>query len=551
LSAASSAARPRVPPLLLACVALGALLRAIQYFRQPTLWLDEVALARGILAFAPTSSWTLPLPFDQVAPRGFVLAEWLAAAALGPGEAALRLLPFLASLLALWLFARIAPRLLDGAGPWIATLLFATAPALIAYTAMVKAYASDVCVSVLLLALVLGLIERPPTPARAAAAGAVGALAVWLSITGVLVLTALGAVWLWHTLGARERATRWRMLLPVGLVWGASALAAIAVALAAMTPHAQIHQQRFWDAGFPPSPLRGVRDLFWPLGRITSLYGGSHLASLSYLRPEPYVALTFIGWIALWRRRRLAAQLSLAPVAVALVAATLRQYPFSERLLLYLLPFFLIALAAGIEALRARAARASPALGAIAVAALLLPPLLPVARQPPPYYREDLASVLEQLRARRQPGDATYVFFAAVPSFEWYAARYGLARESYALGGCHRDSDGRPYLEELDHFRGRARVWLLLTHASRDYERHDLLGYLDAIGTRRDRIVARSRAPGKRPQNAEAFLYDLSDPERLRAARAADFPTRGPSPDDARVPCDEGPMQSVRGDFAR
>jgi hypothetical protein len=545
-----SGARVGTPRLLLALVALGTALRALQYFRQPSLWLDEVALARGILGWQPLASWATPLPYDQIAPRGFVLAEWLVVAALGSGDLALRLLPFVSSLLALWLFARVAPRLLDGAGPGVALLLFAAAPALIAYAAMVKQYASDACVSVLLLALALELHTQPLTRARLAFAAAAGALAVWLSLSGVLVLAGLGAALLWLCLASPQRAARCRALLPVWLCWGVAAAGAVVVSLAGFTEHARIHQQRFWDAGYPPVPFDGPRDFFWPLGRVTSLYGGSHLASLAYWRPEIYVALTFIGLIALWRRRRAAALLCLGPPAVALLAASLRRYPFSERLLLYLLPFFLLAVGAGVEALRARAARIRPAFGAAVVALLLVPALAPALRSPPPYYREDIEPVIAHVAARRQPDDRIYVFFAAAPAFEWYAERYGLPRASYAIGGCHRDSQGQPYLQELDAFRGRSRLWFVFTHASRDYERRDLLGYLGAIGTLRERFVARSRAAGRRPQNAEALLYDLSDAERLSSVRADQFPTRGPSPTDARVPCDEGPLQMIRGDFS-
>ena len=69
--------------VLLALVALGAGLRAWQYAADTSLWLDEVALARGIVDLDLASLLTRPLPYDQIAPRGFLLVEKLAVRGLG------------------------------------------------------------------------------------------------------------------------------------------------------------------------------------------------------------------------------------------------------------------------------------------------------------------------------------------------------------------------------------------------------------------------------------------------------------------------------------
>ena len=104
--------------------------------------------------------------------------------------------------------------------------------------------------------------------------------------------------------------------------------------------------------GYPPVPFDSPLDVFWPLGRITKLYATSHSSSLGYPWPSLFVAITLLGFGALWRRNRRAAVLVLAPLVAALGAAWIRMYPFSDRVILFLLPIFLLALAAGIEWLR-------------------------------------------------------------------------------------------------------------------------------------------------------------------------------------------------------
>ena len=78
----------------LALIAVGIILRVVAYAADPTLWLDEILLARNIIDLPLGALLTEPLGLDQVAPRGFLVIERLAVLAFGPGELALRLFPF-------------------------------------------------------------------------------------------------------------------------------------------------------------------------------------------------------------------------------------------------------------------------------------------------------------------------------------------------------------------------------------------------------------------------------------------------------------------------
>src|SRR3712207_5804038 len=80
-------------PALAAVAAAGAALRLWQYAADTSLWTDELALAKGILALDLRALFPTPLPYNQVAPRGFLLAQKLVVTALGPSDYALRLFP--------------------------------------------------------------------------------------------------------------------------------------------------------------------------------------------------------------------------------------------------------------------------------------------------------------------------------------------------------------------------------------------------------------------------------------------------------------------------
>ena len=89
--------------------------------------------------------------------------------------------------------------------------------------------------------------------------------------------------------------------------------------------------------------------------------------------------------------------------------------------------------------------------------------------------------------------------------------------------------------------RGRT-VWIVITHAIPALgERDLLLQYLDAIGTRRSEIVvpARSFVIGGLP--AEAFRYDLREPNTIGTPSAESFSFEDRSSATARFACLNGP----------
>ena len=139
--------------------AVGIALRLVQYAANTALGLDEIALVKGIVE---TDLWALlahPLPFDQVAPKGFLLIQKLAVLMLGPSDYALRLFPFLCAVASVVIFAAIAWRTLPTVGALVAIVLFATCAPLVAFSGLVKQYSADVFAAVALTWLVIELLD--------------------------------------------------------------------------------------------------------------------------------------------------------------------------------------------------------------------------------------------------------------------------------------------------------------------------------------------------------------------------------------------------------
>ncbi len=239
-----------------------------------------------------------------------------------------------------------------------------------------------------------------------------------------------------------------------------------------------------------------------------------------------------LGTVALWRTRRNVALLILGPLVLALAAAVAHQYPFRGRLIFYLIPSLLLALAAGAEWVRQRVHSLHPALGAGWMIALLAPPVGALVEAPPPYEIEHHRTVLGYLQRHRQPGDVVYVFPVSRIGAMFYGPRFGLKPDQWITGVCDR-KETRPYIRDVDRYRGVRRVWVLSAGA-RPFRvaRAAVRSYLSTIGVRRDSL----ELPSLIWVSTSLDLYDLSDTARLRAARADAFPAP-PMPTDPRPGC--------------
>jgi hypothetical protein len=536
--------------VVFAIVIVGIALRTLQYAVGASLWNDELALVKGILDFDVTRLVTEQLPFDQVAPKGFLVLQKLVVATFGSSEYALRAVPFAGSLVALVVFARLVLRTLPPVAAIVATLLLATAAPLVGFAAIVKQYSTDVCIAVVLMWWTLDLITTPVTERKAWTIAIAGAILLWFSQPAVIVAAGLSClVWLWMTTdppGARQR----RVVIIVA-AWALSALAVTVVAMATMSADTRTYMRAFWDNGLAPWSLARLVEEKWPWPRIRNLFGGGpgSMVGMAYPFSPFYPALTVIGVAILWVRQQRVAAIVLAPIVVTLAAAVARQYPFADRLVLFLAPSAVIAIAAAAAELYDLIVPWSKVGAAIAVTALALPAVTPIASVRPPYRFGEIEIVLKHLQAGRQPGDAVYVFHGAAPAVNWYGSEHGLSRRDYVIGGCHR-GDSRHYLEEIDTFRGSPRLWIVFMHwVVQMRERDDIFAYLDTIGTRIDHVSIPSHFATARPSPAEVFLYDLSAPARLASADAQSFKLVGGGRQYVTNSCNHGPVSMVRSDF--
>lgn len=546
----SERAKPprRRDPIAVATVTLigiGIALRVWQYLADTSLWYDELSIARNIHERSLATLMLQPLGYDQVSPLGFLAPVKISTLLFGDSDQAFRLFPFVCGIAGLFLFWRIAARILNGPAVPIAVGLFALAIPLVRYTAELKQYGLDILATLVLTLVAIDLRVRPATARNCLLAGLAGLVIVWFSQTAVLVMAGIGTALVLCYLWDRDAGARRTVLITVPL-WALASLIGFLVSRHYTTPETLAYMQHFWrqQGAFGPSPSGVGVDLLWSWDRISQFFADGWM--LRYPSPGLYTALTIVGFALLWRRRDVALILS-GPVAVTFVAAVAHAYPFRARVVLFLLPSVLLALAEVVDVVLTLATSVNPLFGTGALAALMASPVYTVIHHPPPYFVESFKPVFAYVHAHRLVGDQVYVHPNAYEAVDHYGPRFGLWPNTYVVGLCDA-RDLRPYLVDVDRFRGAPRVWVLGSSVARFRAPRQAIGrYLRTIGVRRDSVGAASLSPLD-PVSAE--LFDLSDTTRLRAATASTFQA-GSIPDTLRPVCRDRLRPTPQTDHGR
>lgn len=531
--------------VLLALCVVGLCLRLIQWIWAPSQWLDEIAVSRNLLDRSTWQLMTGPLAYDQVAPKGFLLASRAAIAMFGSSDYVLRACPLVGALGAMVGFTYLASSVLRRRECRLAVAGFAVAAPLICYGATVKQYSTDVLIAVLAFTALLRVDRRLRSGLRPTVVDfIVGALAPWFSQTALFVVGAGGAsLAAWHWLDGSP-ARQLRRLLPLLGVWALSSVASLLDARSSMSADTAQYMQVFWKDGFPPQGWRLVIAQAWPWNRLVEIFSDTAMFGLGYPFGQVYAGLALLGLVFLVRTSPRRATLLVAPLVVSVLAAVARQYPFQDRVLLFLMPVWFVGLGHAFGVI-GRWISSKTAVQVLASGALAMPTVLPVVMTPPPYQFEDVKPVMAAIQAKASPADRYFVHYGGAVAFNYYAPSFGIAGSAVVVPPCKR-GDTPSYYREIDRLRGEPRVWVFLTHVlPRTKEHDDILAYFDAIGLRRDALVRRPRRvqndAARQTFTVEAYLYDLSDRAKGREITADGFPVTGPRTPLPDSPCGRGP----------
>jgi hypothetical protein len=398
---------------LLGVWAVGACLRIRIYAANSSLFLDECALAVN-LQHRHFSALSHTLDYNQAAPLGLLYLLKALTGSLGFSEWTLRLLPLICGLGTIVTFYILTRQILTGWALVAANLLMCVNHGAIEYSAQVKQYSLELMVTVLMLLLSAPLFD-PNSRSKVLWINAlVLGLLPWFSFSSVFVLAGislavvLSEVWAPRKHGVQRTAG-------VLLLFGVLLIPVYMISIRPGMANPGLHA--VWTAQF--FPLHALSEApLWIASKIKEIcvltFGG---------RFWPLAAIGMLfGLVASILRRSLLFLAGTTGALACLGAAVFQKYPFSGRLILFLMPVSILLVVAGYQWLRSLFSRSLGIIADLIAAFVLLWCVASAVRayavRPPT--ADDPREALRFVARHWQTGDRLYTTQLATPCVIYY-----------------------------------------------------------------------------------------------------------------------------------
>lgn len=500
--------------LSLFMVISGTAIRLIQYFNNRSLWFDEVNLALNIVNRS-YGELTQTLDHNQAAPLGFLWVEKLATQIFGNNEYALRLFPLLSNLVAFGVFYRLVYRYASPLAAPMAIALFAFGRYTLYFATELKQYSSDIAIALILFWFLTKIAHKILNSKEIIGYALLGSLVIWFSHPSIFMLAGIEGYY-FLTAASKDRFKILFNRLLVYLAWLTSFGLFYFLTIAKTMNNEDLASS--WSSRYPAT-FWDIEWLFDALGRF-------------FYNPMGFTGITdgvgifafIFGCVAWYSKNKTFLGALVAPFVATLAAAYLHQYPFRERLVVFLVPLGIIIIAEGIAWLlskfqttkviknnRFKTSLLAGLLGAFCLVALTIPPITRASSFIiHPELKHEIRPVAEYVLSHKQPEDTIYVYSLGAQAFTYYAARLGYSEQDYILGLgnlSYKDKEATQNWQELrtdiEPLRGKSRVWFVLR--AEESEEAAILEYLNKIGQEIDVF----KQPG-----ASAHLYNLSKVSR-------------------------------------
>ncbi|MCL5054719.1 MAG: glycosyltransferase family 39 protein [Firmicutes bacterium] len=322
-------------------IILGIELRLFQYLTDRSLWLDEAVLALSILHRSFIGLFH-PLNYNLAAPTGFLLVEKGFVEIFGSGGLALRAFPLLCGISSLFLFERLARKILSDKALVLSTGLFAFCFPLIYYSSEVKPYATDVAVTLVLYLFFFHFVQND------AEVGIFkfllllfsGTTAIWFSFPSIFILSGIGIIFAYKAVKEREVKFFFRLFLLL-TAWGGSFFLFYHFILSPISANKMLKLEHYRNF----APLSPIKFSFWGwyLGHFVRFFRNP--AGLIF--PGIGILAFAVGVFAFYQENPILLALFLSPLPFLIAASALQDYPLIPRLLLFLTPNFFLIMAKG------------------------------------------------------------------------------------------------------------------------------------------------------------------------------------------------------------
>ena len=484
---------------ILVIIVMGLLIRGRQYLANRSFWLDEAFLANNI-KFRSFSELLEPLEYSQVAPIGFLWAEKLMANMFGLSELSLRFLPFIVSILSIYLLYDLSKILLGRKMALFIAIAFILPLNITYFSSELKQYMTDLFTGLVLFWSYFKFFSGEYNNSRVIFLGILGGILVWISNITPIILTTIGLA-IFLNLLKNFNMYKLISIISAYTIWLLSFFTYY-VRFIHNHPTSEI-MKSYWSGLFMPTNFSEMPH--WVLNTFDDMFrstaGHNEMTFVC-------IILFFLGIAHVFIIRKYRLLYLLLPFVIHLVLSALQIYPFGSRLVLYLIPFLLFYEVLGIFSvgylLRSRlhivlifvpllfliypfryllenfliavvlisiffgmSVFGDRAKKSIAIVLVLFTILYAPALMRTLYYvnqpmmAEDIKPVLEYVSGHLKKDDVVYVYSGSHAAFRYYKEYYFSEKDNCIVGVSSGDQYDK-FLKEFQSLKGR--VWIIFSH---------------------------------------------------------------------------------------
>lgn len=360
--------------LLIIIGIFGILIRLIHYFYNRSLWGDEAFLCINFLGDTWTNLLHPPLLYSQQAPFGFLLIEKALVSIFGPSEYILRLFSLLSSIGSIFLFIHLIYHYLNQYGRILSLSIIVLSFSAVYHSIEAKQYSIELFTSIILYLSFLKYGNKS-NMADICLFGIIGAIVTWFSYSSIFILATFACLIFIKLISHKE----WKRLFFYSFAFLFWLISLIPNYIYFIKPGSSIPWLvSMWEGSFMPvsgkifvwlirvaiSIMKDPIGISWSQGRTLFIVSGAIIG----------LGLLLIGVLTLLKKDKESLFLFFFPLFLALLASSVKAYPFHGRFLLFTLPALALLIGKGFEKL-AKTFYEKPIYIYVILFIVLIPPL--------------------------------------------------------------------------------------------------------------------------------------------------------------------------------
>jgi uncharacterized membrane protein len=424
-----------------------------------------------------------PLEYGQVAPILFLLMAKFITIVFGNSELSLRFIPLLFSLLSIYLFYELTNVFISRKYTLYIISIFVLLTPMVYYSSEVKQYSLDVFVLIFLFWLYYKFVRNIATRRILVVYSLAGALTIWLSNIAIIVLSSICLAMISNSLKTRNWSNMQSSIICIS-VWLVSFYIYYSNFIIDH-PHT-LGMQRYWQDHFMPHHI--IKSIGW-LGESLFWIFRNTVGQFELAIPAMIVFL--IGIYATLRDKNKQGLIYLLlPLIIHVVLSYLNLYPFGDRLVLYLVPVFLLFELKGIELLVKQTSWKRLA-GFTLIFLFVLSTMIRASNQFLwPVFKEDIKPVFAYIQNQKLPTDNVYIYSSSTSPFRYYKSRF-FDKNDHVIEGISSLENFEKFVEQYKQLDGR--TWMVFSHQlpkvgirhiEDDLEHQIILDFYDSDGAK-------------------------------------------------------------------